>query len=205
MNSKSRRARGTPPLLAVYLNDHLAGAVAGAELLRRSAGAHQGTELGPPLTDLAEEVRRDGESLRKIMGDLGVPVMRGRMALGWLGEKAGRLKPNGRFVSRSPLSDVLELEAMRLGVEGKLCAWRTLQALTDAEPRIDGARMTALVARAERQIQTLDALRDQRAAEVLTTDLAATEAVRRSGRADDTRRGAARHGGGAAGVGGASV
>lgn len=111
------------------------------------------------------------------MTDLGVPVMRHRMALGWLGEKAGRLKPNGRLVSRSPLSDLVELEAMRLGVEGKLCAWRSLLALAGTDTRIGRARITGLLQRAERQIETLDALRDRCAAKVLTKDLAATATV----------------------------
>ncbi|MGV9847844.1 hypothetical protein ACWDWU_03430 [Streptomyces sp. NPDC003442] len=35
------------------------------------------------------------------------------------GEKAGRLKPNGRLRRRSGLSTVLELESPRIGVEGK--------------------------------------------------------------------------------------
>ncbi|MEU6534329.1 hypothetical protein [Streptomyces sp. NPDC047000] len=177
MSSKSLRAHGTPPLLSVYLNDHLAGATGGTELLRRAARSHRDTEFGPPLAALAEEVAQDRESLREIMTDLGVPVLRHRAAVGWLGEKAGRLKPNGRLVSRSPLSDLVELEAMRLGVEGKLCAWRSLLALADTDPRIGRARVGELLGRAERQIETLDALRDRCAATVLATDLAATATV----------------------------
>ena len=177
MNSKSLRAHGTPPLLSVYLNDHLAGATSGTELLRRAARSHRGTALGPPLAALAEEVAQDRASLREIMTDLGVPVMRHRMAFGWLGEKAGRLKTNGRLVSRSPLSDVVELEAMRLGVEGKLCVWRSLLALADADSRIGRARVAELLMRAERQTETLDALRDRCAAKVFTTDLTATATV----------------------------
>ncbi|MFD7258249.1 hypothetical protein [Streptomyces sp. NPDC059874] len=170
MNSRSR-------LLAIYLNDHLTGAGAGVELLRRAARAHRGTPLGPPLAAMAQEVAQDLESLRRIMTDLQVPVMRSRIALGRLAEKAGRLKLNGRVVSRSPLSDVVELEAMRLGVEGKACAWRSLQAVADTDPRIDGVRLRELLRRAERQIRILESLRDERAAQVFTADAAGQESL----------------------------
>ncbi|MFC9294587.1 hypothetical protein ACFTWH_13465 [Streptomyces sp. NPDC057011] len=165
-----------PRLLDLYLNDHLTGAASGVELLRRAARAHRGTTLEPPLASLAAEVAQDRESLRRIMADLGVPVMRHREALGWLAEKAGRLKLNGRLLSRSPLSDVLELEAMRLGVEGKACAWRTLESLAATEPRIDVERVRDLLRRAERQIRILETLRVERAAEVFTPDGAAAGA-----------------------------
>ncbi|WP_406134264.1 hypothetical protein [Streptomyces zaomyceticus] len=152
--------------LGIYLNDHLAGSAAGVAVLRRAARVHRGTELGPPLASLALEVTQDCKSLLRVMADLGLPVRRRRMVLGRLAEKAGRLKLNGRVLSRSPLSDVVELEAVRLGVEGKACAWRSLEALAGTEQRIDVVRLQELLRRAERQIQVLEALRVERAAQV---------------------------------------
>jgi hypothetical protein len=38
---------------------------------------------------------------------------------------------------RSPLSDLIELEAMRTGVEGKAALWRALRALADSDSRLD--------------------------------------------------------------------
>nr|WP_239148871.1 hypothetical protein [Streptomyces sp. SID12501] len=64
------------------------------------------------------------------MFDLGVSTDHSKAALGRLSEKAGRLKPNGRLFSRSPLSDVLELESMLLGVQGKTSCWRPLTAFS---------------------------------------------------------------------------
>ncbi|MDK9499585.1 hypothetical protein QEZ40_005010 [Streptomyces katrae] len=183
MNSRPTEDRPAPELLGVYLNDHLAGANAGTELLRRAARTHRGTALGPPLAALAEEVAEDLESLRAVMAGLGVPESRGRAALGRLAEKAGRLKLNGRLFTRSPLSDVLELEAMRLGVEGKACMWRALQALADRGARVDGARMHELLRRAERQIGILETLRGERSVQVFAPDMAGTTAARRRGAA----------------------
>ena len=63
------------------------------------------------------------------MAALGIPVRRYKVGAAWIGEKAGRLKFNGRLLARSPLSDLEELEMLRLGVEGKAAGWRTLRTL----------------------------------------------------------------------------
>ncbi|WP_251059172.1 MULTISPECIES: hypothetical protein [unclassified Streptomyces] len=146
-------------LLGLYLNDHLAGSSAGVELLKRAAKSHHGRPFGPQLERLAREVAQDRESLKEIMRSLDVSERRSRAALGWLGEKAGRLKLNGRLFSRSPLSDVLELEGMRLGVQGKRSGWLTLRILADTDDRIDTAQLARLLERAEEQAETLEELR----------------------------------------------
>jgi len=150
-----------PPdqLLGIYLNDHLTGASVGVELARRSAkgqlGAHRRTEL----SRLAEEVEEDRGSLVRLMKSLGVPVQKHRIAAGWAVEKLGRLKPNGTWVHRSPLSDVIELESLRLGVEGKLCLWRLLRQLADKDTRISVVDLDDLEQRAAAQIETLETMR----------------------------------------------
>ena len=53
------------------------------------------------------------------MGTLAVPVHRYKMLGGWALEKAARLKPNGRLLRRSPLSDLIELEGLLLGVQAR--------------------------------------------------------------------------------------
>ncbi len=85
-------------------------------------------------------------------------------ALGWFGEKLGRLKPNGRLVRRSPLSDVIELEGLRLAVQGKLCCWRVLRAVAEDDARLATRELDALVTSAEDQARRLDVLH-RRAAE----------------------------------------
>lgn len=157
-------------LLAIYLNDHLAGAAGGVELLRRAARAGRYEAVSVQLHELADEVARDGASLVQIMRVLGITPRRSRVVLGRLGEKAGRFKTNGRLLSRSPLSDVLELEAMRLGVEGKACCWRTLRALADGDPRLDPQRLDRLLRRADEQAAVLEALREDAASDTFRTD-----------------------------------
>ena len=54
------------------------------------------------------------------MGHLGARKRRWRMAGALLGERLARLKPNGKVFRYSPLSRVLELEGLIMGVTGKL-------------------------------------------------------------------------------------
>jgi hypothetical protein len=145
--------------LAIYLNDHLLGATAGVELARRLADAHNGTEHFAELARLADEVDEDRVSLLRIMNRLGVTANPIRMVLGWVGEKLARLKTNGRLLSRSPLSSLLELEAMVLGIEGKAAGWRSLRAIAEHDDRIGPAEIDRLVKRADGQRELLEGLR----------------------------------------------
>ena len=113
-------------LLKIYLKDHLAGATAGLELALRSAGANEGTPLGEFLVRLADEIAEDREILTEIMDALDVPQDKVKNAMGWGAEKLGRLKPNGQLTGYSPLSRVVELEGLTVGVRGKQSLWENL-------------------------------------------------------------------------------
>ncbi len=141
-------------LLAIYLNDHLAGSTVGVELARRARGSNEGTELGDFLAGLAVEIEEDRATLEEVMEAAGAGRDRLKVIGAWAGEKAGRLKLNGSWLSYSPLSRVVELEGLRLGVEGKACLWRMLRDLSD--PRLSGFDFDALLARAERQRDELE-------------------------------------------------
>ncbi|MFD3776610.1 transaldolase [Streptomyces sp. NPDC058612] len=160
--------------LATYLNDHYAGATGGLELFRRAASAQANTESGTALADLARQVEEDRDSLTRLMSDLGVPTSRSKAAMGWLAEKAGRLKPNGHLLTRSPLSDVLEAESMLLGVQGKAACWRTLHALAETDERLSADRLDTLLERAERQIEVLEELRASAATRTLLPQRSST-------------------------------
>ena len=151
----------TPEMLGVYLNDHLAGSRAGLDLARRLVDAHRGTELSPVLERIANEVVEDRQVLLQLMATLGIPVRRYKMLGAWLVEKVGRLKLNGRLFHRSPLSGVLELEAMELGVNGKAMGWRA------HDRRLDVARFEELLARAQTQAAVLEELRVRAVDDVL--------------------------------------
>jgi hypothetical protein len=156
-----------PELLGVYLNDHLAGAAAGVGLAGRLAGSHRGTAAAADLDQLAAEVREDRNSLIAIMNEVGVDRRHYKEPVAVLAERLGRFKPNGSLLARSPLSSVVELEAMALGVTGKRAGWRTLRELSGSEPRLDAGRLDELIARADRQLALLERLRVRAVAEGL--------------------------------------
>ena len=136
--------------LATYLNDHLLGATVGTELVRRAARENQGSEFGAFLTGLAREIEDDRETLLALMAELGVKPDRLKVAAGWTGEKLGRLKPNAQLRGYSPLSPLVELEGLLIGIQGKLAMWQVLAELA-VELGLDRARLEELTARAERQ------------------------------------------------------
>lgn len=151
--------------LAIYLQDHLAGATAGLELARRAARAQRGTPAADELARVRDEVAQDRQALLQVMRTLGVRRPAYKALAGWLLEKAGRLKTNGHLVSRAPVSDLVEREALRLGVEGKACLWRSLLALDD--PRLDRAALQSLLDRSQEQARALERLRLDAARAVL--------------------------------------
>lgn len=157
--SATGRVHSEPDLLGIYLNDHFAGATGGIELVRRAARSQRGSGTGEVLERLTAEIVNDRVALLDMMTALDVPVQRVKPYLAWAAEKVGRLKLNGYVLSRSPLSLLVELEALRLGVEGKAAAWRTLRELADHDRRLDAGRLDDLLARARQQGDTLEELR----------------------------------------------
>src|SRR3954470_21010564 len=146
--------------LPIYLNDHYAGSTLGAELAKRAAKNNDGNaEFGPPLRTLASEIEHDRETLKQLMGRLGVSEDRFKTTLFWVGEKVGRLKPNGELLRFSPLSRVVEMEGLITGVGGKLSLWRTLLELAEREDRLEEGELEVLAGRAEDQLLRLHALR----------------------------------------------
>ena len=146
-------------LLGIYLNDHLAGATGGTALAKRLATSERDRPGGDVLVRLAAEIEEDRAALLDMMAALGVPVRRYKTIAAWAAERIGRFKPNGHLVSRSPLSGLIELEAMRLGVEGKAAGWRTLRVRAEHDARLDVARLDALIVRARKQADDLERLR----------------------------------------------
>src|SRR6478609_1467392 len=145
--------------LGIYLNDHLAGATAGVEAFRRVRDTHAGKPAGAELARLTREVERERATLRAIIEDLGISVRTYKLLGALAGERLGRLKLNGHLLSRSPLSDLVELEALRIAVEGKAAGFRTLLLLAADDDRLDATRLTALIERAVAQGEVLESLR----------------------------------------------
>jgi len=154
-------------LLATYLNDHLAGATVGVELANRVAGSNRGTSYGAPLARLSREIEEDRATLEDVMRRLGVRKDRVKVALSWSVEKVGRLKPNDRLLTYSPLSRLEEMEILSLGVEGKLAMWEALREAHGGDRRLAKFDLDELIKRARSQRRRLETQRLKAASEAL--------------------------------------
>ena len=149
--------------LSIYLNDHLAGAAGGTELAKRAAGGNKDTEFSEPLERIARDIEEDKAALEGIMDSLDIKKNPLKEGAGWIAEKAGRLKLNGQLVGYSPLSRVVELEALVTGVTAKMAAWEVLRRLSETDRRLNAGQIDDLIKRATSQRDELDELRLQAA------------------------------------------
>jgi hypothetical protein len=141
-------------LLGLYLSDHLTGSTAGVSRIQRMVEVYANTPVSADLARVSAEITRERQQLLDLIHDLGVRQRPHRQAAAWLAEHAGRLKMNGRILSRSPMTMVLEAELMRAAVLGKLGGWQTLAELAP-ELGLDKATFTALADDARSQIEAL--------------------------------------------------
>jgi hypothetical protein len=143
-------------LLNIYLADHLAGAVIGQELAKRSLASNSGTELGTFLEGFVSELDEDRAILEEVIDTVGGQPSRLKIGAGWLSEKAARLKLNGQLRGYSDLSRLLEVEGLCAGVEGKRCLWISLRGAQEQDSRLRGFDFDALERRAQRQREGLE-------------------------------------------------
>ena len=116
-------------LLRTYLRDHDSGALAGARRLASAAQGHRDPQARAELSVLHAEVEQDRRTLAAVMRRLEVSPDPLKRLVTAAGEQLGRLKPNGFLAQRSPLTDVVEIEALTMAVTGKQQLWETLTAL----------------------------------------------------------------------------
>ncbi|HUC01179.1 MAG TPA: hypothetical protein VMS11_15280 [Solirubrobacterales bacterium] len=112
--------------------------------------------LASPLRRISAEIEADRETLEDVLDRLGVSRDRVKPVGAWLLERLGRLKLNGHLRGYSPLSRLLELEGLAIGIAGKTELWRTLAGL-DLDQRA-GVEFDPLFARAEEQHSLVTAL-----------------------------------------------
>jgi hypothetical protein len=141
----------------------MAGATAGSQRAARLAEAEADSKDAAVLAAFAADVAADRDSLLRLAEGLGTAPNRLKDGVASVAEKLGGLKLNGRVTDRSPLSTVIELEAMQMAVRGKRALWETLQVAAPSATGID-----ALIRRANDQLEILSSLHNERVAEVFS-------------------------------------
>ncbi|MEP7115391.1 MAG: hypothetical protein ABI862_19165 [Ilumatobacteraceae bacterium] len=151
--------------LHIYLRDHEAAAAGGLRLAHRCWKSNRGTAYADELHRLATDVRADRDALRQICSDLGVRLSRLGRAVACAGVLMGRLKLNGRLFRYSPLSRVIELEALSSGVMAKRRLWESLLSTAETDRRLDREALVRHAAEANEQLKAVGKLHDAAAHE----------------------------------------
>ena len=153
--------------LDVYLNDHLAGAAAGIELAEKLAADTEGTSAGPTFASLLADIQADQGVLEDLMATLGFEEHKIKQAGTWVSEKLARMRFAAATRHGEELGLLMQMEALHIGVAGKLSLWQSLQSALVANPQL--GRLTVdvntLMARAKDQLSRLEVER-RRTAEV---------------------------------------
>jgi hypothetical protein len=147
-------------LLAVYLQNHLAGALATNELARRMYETNAGTEFGRWLGDHVRELEVERRELRQIIDTLGFEPSRLKMGTAWLGEKVGRLGLKGQLSGYSMLGRVVEVESLWAAVQTRLGLWRTLQAIVPDYPQLERFDLRGFEEQARLQLERVERLHE---------------------------------------------
>lgn len=134
--------------LAVYLNDHLAGSVAGVDLARRLS-LRPGAD--PRLPELADAIVADQQALREVLRRLAAPESPLKQGTAWLAEKLTRLKTARGSTGAAPRDLLTELELLALGVHGKRLLWEVLRTVQALFPELACQDFAALADRAAAQ------------------------------------------------------
>lgn len=144
-------------MLHTYMRDHHAGAAAGVDLFRRVADAHEDGHIRDVVSRLGDQTEEDKAELERLMELVGTSPSLLKDLPARAAETVAKLKPNQRVAERSPLSDLLELEALTLAVTGKELGWKAL--LDIGDPRLPRTTLERLAERARDQGEQLETLR----------------------------------------------
>lgn len=123
-------------LLAIFLQDHLAALRGAVELGNRVKASHDEGWVKEAAETFLRAVIDDRRELLRVARQVGVEPSLPKEASAWFAEKVGRLKLNGRLTERSPLTLVVELEAMCLFAAEREILWRALVPTARARPEL---------------------------------------------------------------------
>jgi hypothetical protein len=145
--------------LAVYLKDHLAGSQAGLEILEHIEAEHGVGRIAEITSRIRREIEGERTVLTKLLAELDASTSVPRRVAGWMSEKALELK----LIADDPGNGALRLfeavEAIELGVHGKLGLWKALAANAQEIPLLRTIDYEPLIKQAEEQEALLEILR----------------------------------------------
>lgn len=153
--------------LDVYLNDHLAGSAAAVELIERIRDNNEGSAVAAHMAALIGDIEADRDTLAAVMERLGVVRSTPKQVMGKVLETLSRFRLNERVTGSAEVTLVMELEALSLGIEGKLALWRSLGKVAESRPELAEFDLAALASRAVSQRAGVEPFRLEAAAAAL--------------------------------------
>jgi hypothetical protein len=154
--------------LHVYLNDHLAGATAGVDLVKTAAGNHEG-ELGEFFVGLADAISADYHTLTSLVDQMNVHASGAKEAFAKIGSDVSSAKFSGESVDDPQFGTFLTLETLSIGVEGKKCMWTALKAVAGEHPELTALDIDTLIERAQSQRDGIESKRLELAGSALSS------------------------------------
>lgn len=152
--------------LGHYLRTHLTGAAGGIELFSRGSGFDD-ADARETLLHIRDELVDERRRLLAMTDRVGVHSAPLLGVAAKIGERLGRLKPNGNPLRRTPLTDLVDLETMRVALAGKASGWDGLLAVVDEHDGLDRAELEMLRDQAIRQHDDVSALHARAASAAL--------------------------------------
>lgn len=152
--------------LAIYLNDHLGGSVGALALLEDLIACTKDGSQQTALAELLREIQGDQQVLRDMMKTAQIKESATKKGLAWLTEKLTSPKLLKRVRGGGGLGSLQALEALYLGITGKLLLWRVLES-TVGHSVFPGVDFEHLSIRADTQRRQVDKMRCAAASQVL--------------------------------------
>ena len=150
--------------LAIYLNDHLAGSNVALEVLDHLAV--EAPDLASSLANLKTNINEDRQQLLALMASLNIAESRARKAGSWIAERVAEVKLEVDDDQTGPLRRLERLEALEIGIEGKIALWRALNAISTNRP-LGELNYESLIRRGEEQRDRVEVWRLQAASNAL--------------------------------------
>jgi len=155
--------------LHVYLNDHLAGATAGVDLVKTAAENHEG-EMGEFFTELADGITGDYNTLTSLIDQMNAHASGAKEAFAKIGSEVSESKFSGESIGDPTFGTFLTLETLSIGVEGKLCMWKALKVIAAEHPELAAMDIDTLIERAQSQRDGIEAKRLEIAGSALSAE-----------------------------------
>jgi hypothetical protein len=143
--------------LATYLNDHLAGSVAAVDILEQLEKSQ--SELASQFAALRMDIESDRADLKSLMNRLQIAESWPRKAAAWSAAKMTAIKLRLEDEAGGSLRSLELIEAVALGIDGKLALWRSLAAAAEIAAHLRLADYNRLEQRAIEQRRRAEDIR----------------------------------------------